>query len=205
MPYFYREPVSTACRTGSNAVVKQRIGATHAADPGQSGMLARVTWYPLLPCDASFFSTAPYAYHFPVELSAPPERVWSSLTSTHALADWGLPIRRLEWTSPRPLGVGATREIELSGNSFALREHFFRWDEGTRYCFYGVQCNRPVLRRFAEDYVIEKTPGGSRFTWTIALEPADRWRRLLQVAAPLNSVAFRAVPMRAKAYFARNP
>ena len=79
-------------------------------------------------------------------------------------------IRSLRWTSPRPLGVGATREIVLR-QFIAVREHFFRWDEGSRYSFHG-ECNRPV-RRFAEDYLVEKTPGGCRFTWTIAFEPAD--------------------------------
>jgi hypothetical protein len=163
-----------------------------------------VTWYPLLPCDESFFTDAPYAYRFPVELPVPPAQVWGSLTSARPLAQWGgLPIRRIEWTSPRPLGLGATREIELAGNTFALREHFFRWEEGRRYSFYAVRCNRSLLRRFAEDYLVEETPHGSRFTWTIALEPADRWRWLVRGTAPLNALAFRIVPARARAYFSR--
>ena len=167
---------------------------------------AGVTWHPLLACDESFFAKAPYVYRFPVELPVPAPRVWESLTSDRPLAEWGgLPIRRVEWTSPRPLSLGATREIELIGNSFALREYYFVWDEGRRYSFYGTECNRSVLRRFAEDYVVEPTERGSRFTWTIAFEPADRWRWLVRGTAALNGLAFRVVPARAKAYFTRRP
>jgi hypothetical protein len=31
--------------------------------------------------------------------------------------------------------------------------------------------NVPLFRRFAEDYVIEPTAAGCRFTWTFAAEP----------------------------------
>ena len=126
---------------------------------------------PLEPLDESFFHTAPYVYRLPVELDVPPERVWESLTSDRALADWGLGLHKLEWTSPRPLGVGSTREVTLPGRAMTVRERFFRWDEGHRKTFYVTEADRPLLRRFGEDYMVEATPGGSRFTWTIAMEP----------------------------------
>ena len=169
----------------------------HAAD---------VTWYPLLACDESFF--AHNAVRLPVS-----GRASRSRGAGVGVADLGPAVGGVgraadpagRWTSPRPLGLGATREIELSGNSFALREYYFRWDEGRRYSFYGTECNRSVLRRFAEDYVVESTGRGSRFTWTIAFEPTDRWRWLIRGTAPLNALAFRVVPIRAKAYFTRHP
>jgi hypothetical protein len=169
-------------------------------------MLEAVThWYPLEPVDETFFDTAPYVYRFPVELSVSPQRVWESLTSDRALADWGLGLRSLEWTSPRPFGVGTTRSIELTGRAVTIHERFFRWEEGSRKSFYAVELSRPLLRSFAEDYLVEKTSTGSRFTWTIALEPTAKSKRLLQVSSPLNGLLFRAVPWRAKAYFAKHP
>jgi uncharacterized protein YndB with AHSA1/START domain len=162
-------------------------------------------WYPLEPADETFFDTAPYVYRYPVDLAVPPERVWESLTSDRALADWGLGLRSLEWTSPRPFGVGTTRSVALFGNSFAIRERFFRWEDGSRKSFHGTELSRPLLRRFAEDYLVEKTADGSRFTWTIALEPTAKTKRLLQVTSPLNGLVFRAVPARAKRYFAKHP
>jgi hypothetical protein len=162
-------------------------------------------WYPLEPCDETFFDTAPFVYRYPVELDVPPERVWESLTSDRALADWGLGLSSLRWTSPRPFGVGTTREVVLPLKAMAVRERFFRWEEGSRKSFHGVEANRPLLRRMAEDYLVEKTESGSRFTWTIAMEPTPRARPLLAVTSPVNALAYRAVPWRAKAYFAKNP
>lgn len=168
-------------------------------------MLSAMTWYPLEPCDETFFDTATYSYRYPIELDVPPERVWESLTSDRALADWGLGLRKLEWTSPRPFGVGTTREVVLAGRMLELHERFFRWEEGRRKSFYAHEANRPLLRAFAEDYLVERTPTGSRFTWTIAMEPTARARLLLKASGPLNQLAYRAVPMRAKAYFAKHP
>ncbi len=168
-------------------------------------MLHVMTWHPLQPCDETFFETAPYVYRYPVELPVPPARVWESLTSDRALADWGLGLHSLNWTSARPFGVGTTREVVLPGKALAIRERFFRWEEGSRKSFYGTEVNRPLLRRFAEDYLVEQTPAGSRFTWTIAMEPTAKSSALLRVGSPLNRLIYRAVPMRAKAYFAKNP
>ena len=161
-------------------------------------------WYDLEPVDESFFGTATHVHRYPVELPVPPGRVWESLTSDRALAGWGLGLARLEWTSPRPFGVGTTREVVLPLHAMAVKERFFRWDEGHRKSFYGVAANRPLLRSFAEDYLVEEAPQGCRFTWTIAVEPKPRTRLLLQAADPLNALLYRAVPVRAMAYFAKH-
>ncbi|MDP9093251.1 MAG: SRPBCC family protein [Actinomycetota bacterium] len=164
-----------------------------------------MTWYPLQPCDESFFSSAPFVYRYPVELAVSPERVWQSLTSDEAIAAWGLGLHSLRWTSPRPFGVGTSREVVLPGKLMAVRERFFLWDDGRRKAFHGTQANRALVRTFAEDYLVEASGAGSRFTWTIALEPTEKTGMLLKVAEPLNKLAFRAVPLRAKRYFANNP
>jgi hypothetical protein len=168
-------------------------------------MLLLMTWYPLQPCDESFFSSAPFVYRYPVELEVSPERVWESLTSDEALAAWGLGLHSLRWTSPRPFGVGTSREVVFPAKLMALRERFFLWEDGRRKAFYATQANRSVMRTFAEDYLVEATSGGSRFTWTIALEPTARTGPLMKLAEPLNKLAFSAVPNRAKLYFAKNP
>ena len=168
-------------------------------------MLSVMTWTQLEPVDETFFDTATYRYSYPAELSVPPERVWESITSDRALADWGLGLRKLEWTSPRPFGIGTTRTVVLTGGSVEIHECFFRWEEGTRMSFYGVELNRGILRSFAEDYLVEKTPTGSRFTWTIAMTPSEKGKRLLRISAPVNQLTYRAVPMRAKAYFKKHP
>lgn len=161
-----------------------------------------MAWHTMEPVDESFFDSAPYRYRYPVELAVPPERVWESLTSDGALADWGLGID-LHWTSPRPFGVGTTRTVRLPLHAITVRERFFRWDEGRRKSFYVVEADRPLLRAFAEDYLVEETPTGSRFTWSVALAAEPRTRVLVRAGDPLNRLLFRAVPWRAKAYFGR--
>lgn len=164
-------------------------------------MLLGMKWFPLEQADETFFDTAPYVHRYPVDLPVPPQRVWEALTSDGSLGAWQLPVRRLTWTSPRPFGVGTTREVILSGNTFGIRERFFRWEEGVRMSFSATECSRPLLRRFGEDYLVEERHGGSRFTWTIALDPAPKARGLFRASDPLNRIAFRAVPRAARKYF----
>lgn len=161
-------------------------------------------WHDLEAADESFFTTAPHVYRFPLELSVSPERVWESLTSDGSLGDWGLGVK-LSWMSPRPFGVGTSRQVVMPGGSMTLNERFFLWDEGKRYAFYVESANRGFLRRFAEDYLVEKTATGSRFTWTIAIEPQPKFARLVSLGGPLNKLSFSMTPRAAKKYFAQNP
>jgi len=164
-----------------------------------------VTWHPLAPVEAGYFDAAPFIYRYPVELPVPPERVWASLTSDHALKDWRLGLPDLHWTSPRPFGVGTTRSVTLPAWLITVHERFFRWEEGARMSFAVYEANRPLLTSLAEDYLVEPIEGGCRFTWTMAFTPTDRVRRAAKAGDRLNRRLCRAVPIRAKAYFARHP
>ena len=87
-----------------------------------------------------------------------------------------------------------------------VRERFFRWDEGdSGYSFYVESANRPGIRRFAEDYEIEPDGTGSRFTWTIAIEPAPRAARVLGLTRPGQPVRLRPGRRRREAVFRAAP
>ena len=161
-------------------------------------------WHRLEPADAGIF-TSTYALRYPIRLGVPPARVWESLASDRSVADWGLGVRRLTWTSPRPFGVGTTREVVLPLGAMSLREHFFRWDEGAGYSFYAVEANRPGLRRFAENYVVEADGAGTLLTWTIAVEPQPRLAPALRVLRPVNRMSFAQFARGARKYFAEHP
>ncbi|GAB7105527.1 SRPBCC family protein [Streptomyces phaeofaciens JCM 4814] len=140
-------------------------------------------WYPVEEADDSFFATAPLHHARSVELPYPAEETWAALTG-EGVSSWTKGMKRLTWTSPRPHGVGTTREIELGGD-FVLRERFFRWEEGRRKTFTAVEGTKNIFRHLVEDYVVEPTDGGSRFSWRWAAElnrpwsylqgPLDRW------------------------------
>lgn len=164
-----------------------------------------MSWHPLESVDESFFTTAAHRYEFPIDLDVPPERVWESIASDESVAAWGMGVRSLRWTSPRPFGVGTTREVELPLGLMTVRERFFVWDEGKRYAFEVYEANRRLYRRFAENYVIEERPNGSRLTWTIAVEPRPGLKLLTDLGRPLNRLAFGRFAHGARSYFAKNP
>ncbi len=147
-------------------------------------LLVVARWYQLEKPGESVFTDASQLYRYPIRLRVPPARVWESIQSDESLAAWGLGVRRLTWTSPRPFGVGTTREVVLPLGLMTVREQFFRWDEGSGYSFYVVEANRPGLKSFAENYVIEPDGDGALLTWTIAIEPKPRLARGDEGARP---------------------
>jgi len=157
-------------------------------------------WFALESADAGFFDIAPHVFHYEKHFAAPPEQVWESLQSDESLAAWGPSVSSLTWTSPRPLGVGATREVGLGPTR--VHERFFRWDEGSRYSFYVYEANAPLFRRFAEDYVIAPDGDGTRYTWTVAIEPKSALRLPFMAFAPVMKAAFGKLASDGQKYFA---
>ncbi|WP_280260197.1 SRPBCC family protein [Nocardia abscessus] len=135
--------------------------------------------------DDAFLSTAPRRYEHTIDIEAGPDAVWAALTADDALVSWSRVITGMEWTSPRPFGVGATRTVTL-GRLLQLDERFYRWDEGERMTFTVDAASIPGLRRFAEDIVLAPHAGGTRLAWTFALEGELALRPLLAVAGPVN-------------------
>jgi carbon monoxide dehydrogenase subunit G len=160
-------------------------------------------WFRLEPVDADFFATAPVVHRYPIRLAVPPERVWESLASDESVAAWGLGVR-VTWTSPRPFAIGTTREVALPLSAITVRERFFRWDEGKGYSFGVTEANRPGVRRFAEDYVVEPDGLGALLTWTIALEVHPRLAPAARLLDPVNKRVFGQFERGARRYFARS-
>lgn len=139
-------------------------------------------WFKARPVDETFFETAPLRLRGEFEAPRPAAEVWAELTDPDPLG-WCRIIQRIEWTSPRPFGVGTTRTAYSLAGTNVLRERFFRWEEGRRKSFYVVEASAPLFHAFAEDYLVEPTgPASCRFTWTIAAEP----NRLAALANPFN-------------------
>lgn len=131
-------------------------------------------WHPIEEADDALFASAPLYHARSVEVPYSVEETWAALTGD-GLSSWTKGVKRLTWTSPRPFGVGTTREIEMGGG-FKLRERFFRWDEDEhRKTFTGVADTRGIFRHLAEDYVVEPTEHGSRLSWRWAAELNRPW------------------------------
>lgn len=148
----------------------------------------RSRWYPLAATDDAFLGTAPFRYRHAVDLAAAPADVWAALTADDTIVSWSNLLSALRWTSPRPFGIGSTREVTVGGIA-TVREQYYHWDEGERKTFYVTESSVPGLRRFAEDYRIQRTPTGTRFVWTFAIEPGPALSLLLRLADPALRLA----------------
>jgi hypothetical protein len=142
----------------------------------------RTPWFSCRPVDESFFDTAPMRLRAKFEVPLPAAKVWEELTSDDALF-WCRILQDVTWTSPRPFGVGTTREVKALWGANLLREHYFRWEEGHRHSFYVLESSAPLFRSLAEDYLVEPTSETScRFSWTIAVEP----KAAARLGGPVN-------------------
>jgi len=128
-------------------------------------------WFANEPVDESFFGTAPFKLSDTIEIGRPAAEVWAEITADDAL-HWCKMVGSLEWTSPRPFGVGTTRTVKALAGTNQLHEHFFLWEEGRRKSFYVIESTAPLFKRFAEDYLVEPVSDTScRFIWRIVGEP----------------------------------
>jgi hypothetical protein len=146
----------------------------------------RVRWRPLFETGDDFLEAAPFRYVNTVDMPVPAEPVWEALTADDAFVSWSFLVTGLRWTTPRPFGVGTAREVTML-RLLTFRERYYRWEEGRRKTFSAVEVSVPGLRRVAEDYVVERTPGGSRFIWTVALEPGPMLKPILRLTNPITA------------------
>ncbi|CAM3564909.1 SRPBCC family protein [Smaragdicoccus niigatensis] len=125
-------------------------------------------WFSLDPVDESFFRTAPHIDTLVMDLPVPAVKVWEGITNNEPLK-WCSRLHNGHYTSPTPHGVGTLREIGAFKGAVRLKEYFFAWDdEEMHHSFYVTHASVPAFKSFAEDYRIEPTRNGCRFTWTFA-------------------------------------
>ena len=97
---------------------------------------------------------------------------------------------------PRP---GVIEEVLRGDPSPRYR---IRWDDGRGYSFYVTEANAPLFNRFAEDYNLEPEGEGTRFTWTVGLEPKPAIRLPFKAIAPVLKAAFGKLASDGQKYFA---
>lgn len=128
------------------------------------------------PVNSDFFQSAPVRFVNEVELAASPEQVFAVFENAEAWPQWFKEIAHVEWTSPRPYGVGTTRTVSLT--TVTVKEYFFVWQQNQRFAFYFTELSLPLARAFAEDYHLEDLGNNCcKFTYTVCLEPTI-WLRL---------------------------
>ncbi|OBB11947.1 polyketide cyclase [Mycobacteriaceae bacterium 1482268.1] len=160
-------------------------------------------FYSLEPADADFFESGPHVFTYQKRFAATPSQVWEQLTSDASISAWGPATKAVIWTSPRPFGVGTTRDVVAPGGA-TMRERFFRWEDGKRKSFAVYESTLPMFKRFAEDYIVEPDGNDTLFTWTLAIEPRSALALPFRVLAPVIKAAFGRIPSDGQRYWAKH-
>lgn len=127
-----------------------------------------------------FIDQAPARFEAEVVVRASPAEIFDVFEDADAWPRWALPIRHVEWTSPRPYGVGTTRTVTMIGG--VGKEVFIAWDRGRHMAFRFTETTMPHTAAFAEDYRVEDLGDGrARVRWVMAMEPTGPSRTMLRV------------------------
>lgn len=164
---------------------------------------------PYFPCRTvglDFIETAPQRYVNEVELDVTPERLFEILDDEHAWPLWATGLKRVDWTTPRPHGPGATRTVTFVGGGMEVYEYFFVWEPGKELAFYLTGASQEVWSAFAERYQVAPLPGGRcRLTWTLAYDPVGGFAKRHWLVRPLLGRGLRDFLKRLARYCRDNP
>jgi carbon monoxide dehydrogenase subunit G len=121
--------------------------------------------------DDAWIDSAPVRLVNAVDVDATPEQIWTALEDASAWPRWATVITNVEWTSPRPFGVGTTRTVTMRARMVA-DEEFISWAPPSRMGFRFNGASMDGVRAFAERYTLDPLPGGgTRVVWVMAMAP----------------------------------
>ena len=133
-------------------------------------------------------------------IKATPEQIFDVFEDAHAWTVWAMPIQKVEWTSPKPYGVGTTRSVHMMGNMIG-HEEFVEWERGKRMAFSFVGCSKNVTEKFIEDYrVTDLGDGSCKVEWHMAMETRGFSGHMMFLTRPLMRMANRRMFKKFKQY-----
>jgi uncharacterized protein YndB with AHSA1/START domain len=137
--------------------------------------------------DDGWIDTAPVRLVNTVDIDAAPDQIWAALEDADAWPRWASVITNVEWTSPRPFGIGTTRTVTMRGGLVGYEE-FIMWEPHRRLGFRFNEATTNGVRAFAERYTLDPRPDGrTRVTWVMALAP----RGISKAIVPLTRLPMR--------------
>jgi uncharacterized protein YndB with AHSA1/START domain len=139
--------------------------------------------YELEPVDDGFVDAAPSRFVNSVVVDASPASVWAALEDAAAWPRWAKAIKRVEWTSALPRGVGTTRTVTMVGK-MTVFEEFIAWDPHRRMAFRFNEASMNGVAAFAERYELEPVePDRTRVTWVMAMRPKGVSRTIVPITS----------------------
>jgi hypothetical protein len=148
--------------------------------------------YPLLETDDSFYKKAPVRFDNSVKIPAPASLIWKILEDDHSWTVWAGVIDQVEWTSPKPFGMGTTRTVTMAKGKMIGWEKFIAWEPGKRMGFCFTDATIDGIDRFAEDWHVTPLDEQScEVRWIMCMEPRGISKYLMPLTSPLMNWNFR--------------
>lgn len=122
------------------------------------------------PVDLTFLDAPPFRFTASEVIARSPAEVFAALADAESWPRWVFAITGVTWTSPPPLGLGATRRVSMRGGLVA-DEVFIAWEADARMAFRFHEVNKGQVKGFAEDYqVTDLGDGTCRIDWVMAMD-----------------------------------
>ncbi|MEH6549198.1 MAG: SRPBCC family protein [Pseudomonadales bacterium] len=161
--------------------------------------------FPTRDIDLNFFDNAKYIFPAEVDLECTPERLFEIFEDAHAWTVWAPAIKKVEWTSPQPFGLGTTRTVFMAGKMEGYEE-FIAWERGKHMAFKFVGCNKKSIEAFGEDYqVTDLGNGRCHMRWIMAMEPAGFSKIMLAIIKPFMAKSVQSMANNLADYVKQNP
>ena len=104
------------------------------------------------------------------EYDCTPSQLFSIFEDANSWPQWAESIINVEWTSPKPFGLGTTRTVTMQGDLKGYEE-FIAWENNKRMTFQFLHCNKKFIHRFGEDYRVKDLgEGRCELTWIVIME-----------------------------------
>ena len=127
-----------------------------------------------------YIDQAPQKFINAVDLKASAEVVFAALRDTETWLQWFPDMTAATWEGEP--GAGTDRVVKVG--PMQIREHFILWEEPRQMAFYVSETSLPFAKKMIENYTIEETDSGCRFTYAVGM----------QFRFPLSMVQFAARP-----------
>jgi deazaflavin-dependent oxidoreductase (nitroreductase family) len=141
--------------------------------------------------DMTFLERAPVRHVFRAVVAAPRASVFAAIADPTCWHAWFPGVRSARYASPEPYGVGTIREADVSGSRWV--EEMIAWEPERRWAYTVIESSAPLAAAQVEAFDVEDASdapgGGTRVTWTLAIEP----RLLQRLAAPIAPLVMRRV------------
>ena len=144
------------------------------------------------PESLEFVDLAPVRAEATREIDASPGTVFDALADAEGWPRWFPNMQQCRWLSPPPHGVDSQREVRVG--PLHVVERFIVWDRPRRWGFTFTAASPPIARAGAE--LVELEPagdGGTRITYTMALEPPGPAGLVNRATGPMEAVLAEAL------------